>query len=282
MVSRAGFLAALPPLVLAVAPTGARKTKVEHRGLPITPDELAETAALALEAGASLFHLHVRDAAGKHTLDAAAYRDAIAAIRGTVGERIVIQATSEAVGIYSPDQQIAMVRDVRPEAVSLALREIVPDASREKAAHDFFRWMIRERIAPQIIVYEPAELTRLQQLRERDVLPGATISVLFVLGRYAADQRSAPADLLPFLAADRGRDAWMMCAFGELEAACGLIAATLGGHVRIGFENNVHLASGMLASDNGALLRQFATAAPIAGRRLATADEARAILYPEP
>ena len=104
------------PVLLAVAPNGARKTKADHPEIPITPDEIAQAAAACAEAGASMIHLHVRDNDDKHTLDPDAYRSAIAAIRRETGDRLVIQATSEAVGIYAPDQQMAMVRE-RSESV---------------------------------------------------------------------------------------------------------------------------------------------------------------------
>jgi uncharacterized protein (DUF849 family) len=100
-----------------------------------------------------------------------------------------------------------------------------------------------------------------------------------VLGRYAVGQRSEPNELLPFLAAAGPADfAWMLCAFGPAEAACSLVAGALGGHVRIGFENNLALCDGRIAPDNAALVAQFAAAAPLVGRPLATAADARRIL----
>ena len=121
------------PTAIAVAPNGGRKVKADHPAVPLTPAELAVTAARCRDAGASMIHAHVRTADGHHLLDADAYKDATAAIRGAVGQDLVIQITSEALGKYSPAEQRAVVRDVRPEAVSLALRELVPDASEEAA-----------------------------------------------------------------------------------------------------------------------------------------------------
>ena len=79
------------PLVLAVAPNGARKTKADHPALPIGPEELAETAKACAGAGASMIHLHVRDAEGQHSLDVGRYLAATEAIRAAVGEDLVIQ-----------------------------------------------------------------------------------------------------------------------------------------------------------------------------------------------
>ena len=66
-------------VVVTVAPNGGRKTKADHPALPLTADELARTAAECLERGASMIHLHVRDAEGRHSLDPEAYRATIAA-----------------------------------------------------------------------------------------------------------------------------------------------------------------------------------------------------------
>ena len=266
------------PLLLIVAPNGARKTKSDHPQVPIGPDEIAATAKACCDAGAAMIHLHVRDRDGKHTLDVEAYRAATAAIRQAIGDRLVVQATTEAVGIYAPAQQMAMVRGLKPEAVSLSIRELVPDAAAEPAAADFFGWLAREHIAPHYILYSADEVTRLRDLCRRGIVPQSRPFALYVLGRYTAGQRSEPADLLPFLAAAASDALWSVCAFGPRESACIVAAAALGGHVRVGFENNLNLADGRVAPDNAALVAQAARAAPLVGRRIADADTARAML----
>ncbi|MHA1599614.1 MAG: 3-keto-5-aminohexanoate cleavage protein, partial [Alphaproteobacteria bacterium] len=94
------------PLILTVAPNGARRGHADHPALPITPDEIGRCAAACADAGAAMIHLHVRDRDGGHSLDADAYRAAIDAVRREAGERIIVQVTSEAVGIYEPAEQM--------------------------------------------------------------------------------------------------------------------------------------------------------------------------------
>lgn len=113
---------AWPPLILAVAPTGARLTKADHAALPMTADEIARDAARCLERGACMVHLHVRDHNGRHTLDVDAYRDATAAIRRATGERLIVPATSEAAGLYAPAEQMAVIRGLCPQAIGSRLR----------------------------------------------------------------------------------------------------------------------------------------------------------------
>jgi uncharacterized protein (DUF849 family) len=265
------------PVIVAVAPNGAYKQPRDHPRVPITRDALVADAIACRETGAALLHLHVRVVEGRHLLDADAYRDATAAIRHAAGEALVVQITTEAAGRYRRDVQMTVVRDVRPEAVSIALRELVPDAAAETEAAQFFAWLRRERVMPQFILYSPQEVARYRDLRERGVIPDGRDFLLFVLGRYTAGQVSDPADLLPFLAAHDGATPWAVCAFGPKEAACVLTAAALGGHMRVGFENNLFLPDGRVAPDNAALVRNAAAGAALCGRPLANAADVRAM-----
>jgi uncharacterized protein (DUF849 family) len=271
------------PMILAVAPNGARKTRMDHPAVPILPAELATTAAAAQAAGAAMIHLHVRDVDQKHSLDVGAYREATAAVREAVGARMVIQVTSEAVGMFSPQDQMAMVRALQPEAVSLAIRELVPDADHENAARDFLAWLVGAGILPQYILYAPEDVERFARLQAAGVVPPGPAFLLFVLGRYTPGQRSVPNDLLPYLTAieawpEAARLPWAICAFGPKETACVTAAATLGGHARVGFENNLFLPSGALARDNAELVAAGAAAATAIGRPLADAAAARRMM----
>lgn len=279
--------AALEPVMIMVAPNGARHERGDHPALPIAPAEVARAAAACRDAGASALHLHVRDRDGRHTLDAEAYRTASAAVREAVGDEMVVQVTSEAAGLYEPAAQMAMVREVRPEAVSLALREIVADEGAEPEAARFLEWLRRERIVPQYILYAPEDLERYGDLCRRGVIPGARNLLLFVLGRYAGGRGAEAADLLPFLGrlrgdggdgGDGGVGPWAVCAFGEREGACVTAAAAFGGHMRVGFENNFRLAGGAIAPDNAALVAQASAGARAVGRPVADAAETRAML----
>lgn len=266
------------PLILAVAPNGARKTKADHPALPMNPEEIAETGAVCCAAGAAMIHLHVRDDDGGHSLSPAAYRDAIAALRDRVGENLVIQVTSEAVGIYGPEQQMAMVRELEPEAVSIAIRELLPEDGPEEPFGDFAHWMADRGILPQWILYSSEDVERFQSLKDREIIPSGPSFRLYVLGRYTKNQRSEPGDLLPFLASASGDDPWAICAFGPKETASAVTAAALGGHARVGFENNLYLPDGQRAPDNAALVAAVASGARAIGRPLASATEAREII----
>ena len=263
------------PLVITVAPTGARRGKADHPALPIMPDEIAREAARCREAGAAMLHLHVRDSAGAHSIDPDLYRTAMAAVRREAGNDLLIQVTTEAVGVYSAQEQMAVMRDLRPEAFSVALRELIPDEAAEGEAASFLAGEARRGTLVQHILYDVEDVRRFTDLVRREVVPQASASALFVLGRYTQGQQSSPADLLPFLDAWTLALPWSLCAFGLREAACATAAACLGGHVRVGFENNLHRPDGSVAADNAELVQGMASVASALGFKIARPEEAR-------
>jgi len=267
------------PLLITVAPNGARKNKSDHTALPMTPSEMAVDAKQCLDAGATMLHLHVRDENGGHSLDADLYRQSIKAVRDVVGDDMIIQITTEAVGQYTPDQQISLVKDVLPEAASVALKELTADGL-DKAA-DFYHWAFEAGIALQHILYSPEDVSQLADLVRQGIVPGDDLNVLYVLGRYGA-QLSQPSDLLPFLAAAREQDLqtalWSVCAFGPGEGAVALLTISLGGHMRVGFENNFYLNDETLAPNNAALVTQVVQGAKLIARPLCQAEQARSLM----
>jgi len=266
---------AMRRVMIMAAPNGARRTKAENPALPMTADELAECAAKLPDLGASVLHLHVRDREGRHTLDVDAYRAAMLRIGERTGDALIIQVTTEAAGLYSAGEQMALVRALRPEAVSLALRELCPNEASEPAAATFFSWLAGERIWPQYILHSVDDLERFEAMRRRGLFAEDCPSCLLVLGRYGDERSGDPAELDSWLSSVDSRVPWSVCCFGprEHEAACAALEA--GGHVRIGFENNLLLADGGLARDNATLIAQFTATLVQSKRRPATADEVR-------
>lgn len=222
-----------------------------------------------------MLHLHVRDRYLAHILDVTAYRAAIQAIRSQVGDRLVIQVTTESCGLYRPEEQMGLVRELRPEAVSLSVGEIFSNPTSESAAAEFLDWLRAEGIFAQFIVFNADQVRLLVRLIHRGIVPHSDPCVLFVLGRYTPNQQSEPADLDPLLEVSPFREGWFLCAFGKQELACMDRALGRGGHARIGFENNLYRPDGTRAAGNAELVGLAATRALQRGRSLANADQAR-------
>ena len=266
------------PLMIAIAPNGARKTQRDHPSIPITPQELADTASTCLDAGACMIHLHVRDEKQRHTLDPTKYVSAITAIRERVGEKLIIQITTEAVGIYKPEEQIEVVKAVKPEAVSIALREICPDESYEQQTGEFFMWMYKEGVSPQYILYDKIDIQQFNAYCERGFIPGETHTILLVLGRYTKNQESEVNDLFSLLDELDKNHLWWLCAFGKTESQCMNKSIELGGHCRVGFENNTALPDGSIANGNHELIEAITDSARYADRQIADANIARELM----
>ena len=267
------------PAMVMAAPNGARRTKADHPNLPVMIPELVDEAVRCHAAGACAFHVHVRDADGRHVLDAGLYRETFAAIRAELGTKLVLQATTEAVGIYDAPTQIRLIEELKPEAVSVALREIYPEGTAQGPVDEIFRFMSDEAIWPQIILYDAADVHRFVALDERgDLFRQRRPSVLLVLGRYAEGQIADPAELDPMLEAlepVRGGVEWSACVFGPPENTVSRDVFARGGHMRVGFENNLVRADGTRAEHNSDLVAHAVAAAKAAGRPLMTAATLR-------
>ena len=278
------------PLLIASAPNGAYKTRTEHDQLPVTAAQLADTAAAVWQAGARMIHLHVRDANGKHTLDADTYKVAIESIRAKVGEDFFIQLTSEAAHVYDAEAQRRAMYAVCADGVSIALRELIrthderderDDRYDRASAKKLFHHLAAQGVLAQYILFSIDDIHRYGLLLEQGVIPAGGHSVLLVVGRYD-EGKSTPDALHRMVEALRASTDqpvnWMVCAFGPHEFDCLVAATKLGGHVRVGFENCLALRCGRTAKDNRELITQLVESGNPDRRPLADAHQAREIL----
>lgn len=237
--------------VVMAAPNGGRRGKADHEALPLTVAEIVATAVECAEAGADAIHLHVRTDSGGPSLDPGLYREAIQGVRDALGDRLIIQASTETFGGFAPQDVERLLKEVRPDAASIALIDIAPEQEDDGRAGSLFGWARDEGVGLQHIVYRPQEIERLAGLLPAD----EPLAFLFVLGRYEKEVPSDPLRLIDFLnaldvAGLRERAEWMFCAFGQPETRCAAAAGALGGHSRIGFENNFFHADGGRAEKN--------------------------------
>lgn len=262
------------PFIIMSAPNGARRQKTDHPALPISPRDMAVCAEEIIAAGASILHLHVRDERGAHSLDVDRYRASISAIRDAVGHDIIIQASSEAVGRYSRHEQMAMVKALRPEAISLALRELAPGEDELSAFAEFICWLTKEHIFPQYILYDENDYIRFEAYRKQGVFHNDHPFTLFVLGNYQGTSSKKDTDELRH----RTRQAafpWAVCGFGMNEKHAVSHAAKHNGHIRVGFENNIWRTEDKLLSTNAEMIGFCSKTAKDEGRRVAMVDDVR-------
>ncbi len=253
---------ALPAIM--VAPNGARRTQADHPALPITIEETVETAVACFAAGADGIHAHVRDDDGAHSLDVGRYRALIQALNEAV-PGMFVQVTSEAAGVFDAAAQQAMIRDLRPASVSLALSEMIRSDADLDAAREFYAWAHDQGIGLHHIAYKPEQLAWLLSCLDDGTIPDRHARLQLVLGSYAGITASQPSDLDHYTTLLDARTCgrtfeWMICAFGPTETACLVETAKRGGKLRVGFENSLWNADGSLARDNAARVAEVRAA----------------------
>lgn len=247
---------------LMVAPNGARRGRGDHPQLPVTNTQVAQTAAACFAAGAQALHLHVRDAQGRHSLDAGRYRAAIDAVR-ELAPGMAVQITTESAGIYDTAAQVACLEALRPAAASVSVRELARDVPQAARAYAL---CAETGTQVQHILYGSACIARLRSWFQDGTVPAHMRDVIFVLGQYSPPVLAQLSDLKGFLEEVADLDLnWSVCAFGRQERACLLAAIAAGGDVRIGFENNIETPEGDAMADNAASVAGFVQAARDAG-----------------
>ncbi len=246
---------------LMVAPNGARKTKTDHPLLPVTSPELVQTALACWQAGAQGLHAHIRNADQSHLLDAGRYRELLALLKEIV-PALEIQVTTEAAGIYQAAEQRQLVLDLRPDWISLSVREMAqePDLT---VVQDFYAELSQCQICIQHILYDVDDLRRFFGWIAQGVVPRqASLSILWVLGRYSTSGNSDSAEMnqvataLQALGTDIPEQV-MVCAFGLGQIPCLVEAAKCGWDCRVGFENGWWKQDGSIAKDNADLLQDL-------------------------
>jgi 3-keto-5-aminohexanoate cleavage enzyme len=264
-------------LIITVAPTGNVPTKEMTPHLPATPDEIAATALRCREAGASLIHLHARDAAGKPTLDP----EVFARIHQLVSERtdLVLQISTGGRAGMDPEARAAAVRRLRPEMASLTTGSMnFPDRvyANPFSVIEYLAAAMKEAgTKPEMEIFEPGMIANALRLVDKD-LTVPPLHFDFVLGSRGSLPAS-PKNLLFLSESIPPGSTWTVAAVGRWQLPMAVLAIVMGGHVRVGLEDNIYYRKGELAT-NEQLVARVARIAAELGRPVATPDEAREIL----
>jgi len=246
------------PTPIMIAPTGARLTPQDHPAVPITFEQTIQCALQCREAGAHAIHAHVRDEQQQHCISASLYSELLAHAAKKLGDDFPVQITTEAFGRYEAVEQMDLLRELRPQFASVAVREIVRQPADETAASQFYKWGSKEHIGIQHILYSDTDLAQFLDFKSRGIIPHDNNAVLMVLGRYTDSMVADVSSADPIIdALNKSELTWMMCAFGITETECLQKSALAGGSVRIGFENNRHNPDGSIAANNAERVENF-------------------------
>ncbi len=265
-------------VIVAAAVVGAEVTREQSPHVPYTPAEIAAAAVAAGRAGAAVVHLHARWPDGRPSQEAVHFREIVDRIRAA-GSDVVIQcSTGGAVGMPLEERLGSLVEGAEMGTLNLGTMNFGDDVFLN-ARPDIVRVAARLRekgLVPECEVYDAGMLDTLRWLLDKGHL-AAPYHVQFVLGvpgGMTGSERN-----LRFLVEGLPEPThWSVAGIGRFELPMAELALQLGGHVRVGLEDNLFVAKGVLAKGSDELVALAVQLARRAGREVASPAEARRLL----
>ena len=266
-------------LIITACICGAEVTKEHNPAVPYTVEEIANEAYGAYKAGASIIHLHVRYDDGTPTQDVERFRECFEAIRAKCPDVIIQPSTGGAVGL-SNDERLQPIT-LMPEMATLdcGTCNFGGDdifVNTENMIKDFGEKMIARGIKPEVEVFDKGMIDMANRLCKKGYIK-APMHFDFVMGVNGGIS-GEPRDLIFMKESIPQGSTWTVAGVGRYEFPMAVMGILMGGHVRVGFEDNVYLSKGVLAKSNAELVEKVVRLAKEFGREIATPDEAREIL----
>ncbi|MBV9719806.1 MAG: 3-keto-5-aminohexanoate cleavage protein [Candidatus Eremiobacteraeota bacterium] len=270
----------MDPLVITCAPVGAELRPDQTPYLPYTPQLLGETAKAVREAGASIIHVHCRNDDGTNTHSVERFREAYDSIRAQ--SDLVVQFSSGGAIGMTPEERAAPLA-LRPEMATLTCGSVNFGDDIFENSFPIMRGILKKMneygVRPELEIFDKGHISNARKLaRERLLsLPQHVDLVLGVPGGLDATVQNL-ADLVDALPAGC---TWSVAGIGRQQLPMAMAAIAMGGHVRVGLEDNIYYSRGRLAR-NEELVARVARIAGEAGRPVATPNQARKVLGLEP
>jgi 3-keto-5-aminohexanoate cleavage enzyme len=264
-------------VILTAAIVGAELTRAQTPHLPLTPAEIADEAARCREAGAAVIHLHVREDDGTNTQSSGRFAEVMDAIRRKC-DCILQPSTGGAVGMSLDDRAGPLA--CRPEMATLNCGSInFGDDVFVNSRPDIRRLAAKIRAAgatPELECYEVGHVEEALALSAEGAI-SAPLHFQFVLGVTGAIP--AREDVVAYMRTLVPRDAtWAVAAVGRWQQPMTELAMRLGGHARVGIEDNIYLGKGVLSEGSAPLVARAAEYARSIGREPAEPARARSML----
>ncbi len=264
-------------LIITAALTGAEVTKDIQPNLPVTPDEIAEAAYECYLAGASIVHVHARDEEGNPTQSYDVYKEIKEKIEAKCN--VIVQPSTGGATWHTPEERLQPV-ELKPEMATLSCGTCnfgTDVFMNTQDAMDKFASRMKELgVKPELEVFERGMIENGKRLIKKGLVDSPA-HFDFVLGVPGA-MSGHPEDLM-YMRSCLPEDAtWTVAGIGRFETPLATMAILLGGHVRVGFEDNVYYSKGVLAKSNAELVERVVRISKELGREVATVDEARKIL----
>ena len=266
-------------LIISACICGAEVTKENNPAVPYTVEEVVREAKSAYDAGAALIHLHVRWDDGSPTQDKGRFQEMVDAIRKECPDVIIQPSTGGAVGMTDLERLQSTEITPTPEMATLDCGtcnfggdEIFINTDNTIA--NFGDIMQERGIKPECEVFDKGMIDLALKAAKKGHIK-YPIHFDFVLG---VQMTATVRDLVIMATSIPADSTWTATGIGK--NAWGIAAATIamGGHVRVGFEDNVYMSKGVLAKSNGEMVERVVQMAKLLNREVATPAEAREIL----
>jgi 3-keto-5-aminohexanoate cleavage enzyme len=271
-------------MVITVGITGSRITRKQTPYIPILPEEIARSGIEAWKEGASVLHIHVRDPKTElGTQDSSIFKEVVDRIRGET-DALLCLTTSGIPGRNLPVAERLQPLAFQPEFVSFDAGSLNMGESVFLNPPEFLDALARETLAkgikPELEAFDAGMVYTCLRYLEEGLLK-APLHFQFVLG-IRGGMPATPKSLLYLTEIIPSDSTWSVIGAGSGQLPMAVIGMVMGGHVRVGLEDNIYFSKGVLARSNAELVERVVRIAREFGREVATPSEARKILSSPP
>ncbi|OQB23781.1 MAG: 3-keto-5-aminohexanoate cleavage enzyme [Firmicutes bacterium ADurb.Bin182] len=266
-------------LIITACICGAEVTKKHNPSVPYTVEEIANEARRSYEAGASVIHLHVREDDGTPTQSAARFKACMDAIYAQCPDIIIQPSTGGAVGMSNEERLQPVTLNPEMATLDCGTCNFGGDdifVNTENTIIHFAEQMGKRGIKPEIEVFDKGMIDMAIRLCKKGYIK-APMHFNFVMGVNGGIS-GEPRDLVFMRESIPGDATFTACGVGRYEFPVVTLSILMGGHARVGFEDNVFLSKGVLANSNADLVAKTVRIARELGREIASPEEARTIL----
>ena len=266
-------------IIITVAPTGAWPSKKDNPNVPLTPAEIAHDVYEAYKVGASIAHLHMRDDEGKGTMAISKFQETVALIKEKCD--IIINLTTSGDLNATDETRQAHLKLLKPELASYDCGSMnwmhnSLFINHPKFLEELGITMQENNVKPEIEIFDGGMVYNSLYYLKKGILKNP-LHYQFVLG--AAGGAAATVENLVYLKnLIPDGSTWSALGIGKDHIPIMMTAIAMGGHVRVGMEDNVYYDVGELATSNAQLIERAARLIKDSMNQVATPDEAREIL----
>ncbi|PCJ20171.1 MAG: 3-keto-5-aminohexanoate cleavage protein [Candidatus Cloacimonadota bacterium] len=267
----------MKPLIISCPIIGAELTKEDYPYLPTTPDELAQAAFEAVEQGATIIHLHVRDKNGKPSQRVDIFQEVSKKIKDRC-ECILQYSTGGAVGTPLSDRIAPL--SLKPEMATLSMGSLNFGNEIFENTQDIIvgiaKSMVDNNVMPELEIFDYGMMDTVDRFVKKGLIP-EHYHIDFVLG-VPGGMNGEIKSLIMLLDRISKSQTWTVAGVGRFQLPLATHAIMMGGNIRIGIEDNIFYRKGEMAKTNAQLIERFVKIAHLADREIATLEQTRQIL----